>query len=456
MTATYIQRLADFVVNHDLQPTEASLQWVRYALFDTFGCLLIGASSEVASMTQAIYRSQAEKSQDVGARVFGTSLTLPLEAAAFLNATAAHALDMDDWEVPGNSHASAILIPSLIAAGADTELSGEEVTAAYIAGNEVIAVLGEAVNFDHYSRGWHATGTLASIGAAAAVAKLWNLSTTQTANALSIAVARAAGLTKQFGSHTKAMQAGFAAENALRAATLARHGLAGQMDVLEGRQGYLTLTGDFDPNKHARAFNRLGRRLAIDEYGIVLKPYPCCGYTHRLMDCARKLHDPRRTAKDIASIHLYLPDFHAAILPYRHPENLKQALFSLPFCTANALLTNNLTVQDLEDEVWKKRSIKDLISKSMVTAVERKNPTLNYDPQQPDRLEVKLNDGSVLKAAAAFPLGSPQKPMSERQLIEKFIENARRFKLPKNQDIQRLLEWQKQRNIHPLLEAIGI
>ena len=173
----------------------------------------------------------------------------------------------------------------------------------------------------------------------------------QTAHALSFAISAASGYTCQFGSHAKPVQAGFAARAGVEAACLARAGLTGQSHVLDHQRGMATLMWGLDHQRLDRALSKLGRPYALSEHGLVLKPWPSCGYTHRIMTCALKLRQ-RTTTDQIAHIDAHLPDFHARVLPFGPPANRAEALFSLPFVAATGLLHGDLTLADLDPRIW--------------------------------------------------------------------------------------------------------
>ena len=447
-----ISQLAEFVSGATPAADTGVTGVMRDSLIDTFGCILVGAAEEVSRLSRGALDDAAAGDLPV----YGSALRTRPESAAFLNAVAGHALDLDDWEIPGNSHASVVMLPALLAAAAGGGLSGKSLCTAYLVGFEVIARLGEAVNFEHYARGWHTTGTLASIGAAAAVCRLWQLDADRTANAISLAVSRAAGLTRQFGSHAKPLQAGFAAENALGAARLARAGLTGQAHVLEGDQGYFALTAHQDHTRHDIPFSRLGKRLALEEYGQVLKPYSSCGYTHRIIDCARQFHGDGIDTSQIEAITIELPDFHAAILPFRQPANRREALFSLPFCAAMGLLHGDLTLNDLDRERWNDTDVRALIACSEVVPFVPSRPQLNYDPEEPDRLSIRLRSGEIRLAEERFPRGAPQNPLSLDEVMDKFIANASRFREPAADDLEMLKNWTELDDLLPLLESLGV
>lgn len=455
-TGTAVERLARFVAEARLEPGPTEIQTIRDALIDTMGCIHVGAGQAVSRNLRAALGGNGP----AVAPVFATGTRAAPATATCLNATAAHALDFDDWELPGNTHPSAVLFPALFAAAAGKCLSARALIEAYLVGFEVICRVGEAVNFDHYARGWHSTATLGPIGAAAAVARFLGLDRDRCGHAMAIAVSRAAGYTCQFGSNSKPLQAGFGAESGFVAATLAAHGLTGQRHVLDGPTGFNALTASGDATRFDGPLRRLGQPLALEEFGLLAKLYPSCGYTHRIIDCALALRrrggiDPA----DIARITLTLPDFHAAILPFRHPTDRIEALFSLPYCAAQALLTGDVSLASLDAEEWKAPAVADLIDKTEVRTFKPHDPTLNYDPAEPDKMSVEMRDGTVHRAEMPFPLGSPGHPASFEQIADKFRANAgiaagdpddRRLRA-----LARLEDWPDIRDLTEILDDLG-
>ncbi|MYD75163.1 MAG: MmgE/PrpD family protein [Gammaproteobacteria bacterium] len=446
-----IDLLAEFVQSVSLPVTDSTRKTVRHSVIDTFGCILAGVNEEAPVFARRALCSVSPGSSPI----FGTASTAMPETAAFLNTLSGHSLDFDDWEIPGNSHSSVVIVPALFAA-AERPLDAQAMIEAYCVGFETIARLGEAVNFEHYAKGWHTTSTLATLGAAAAVCRLWRLDRQQTANALSLGVSRAAGLTRQFGTHAKPLQAAFAAENGIRCARLARSGLTGQSHILEGRQGYLSLTGHGDAGRHLKPFEKLGHLLAIDEYGQVIKPYPSCGYTHRVIDGAIALRNAGIDSGNVVNISIQLPDFHSEILPFTQPQDRREALFSLPYCAAMGLSRGGLGLDDLDSETWQDREVARLISLTTVHPFAPRRPDLNYDPEQPDIVEVETADGCRYAESVAYPCGSSENPLSESGLLEKFRRNAARSRPLDDKKVEALVNWTDCENILDVFNKAGV
>ena len=177
MGMTASNALAEFAVTAQPDPSLAGI--VTRAVADCFGCILAGTDSDVARRARAAFSLVGSGSSPV----FGTSETLPASLAALVNAVAGHAWELDDWEEPGNTHPTVILLPALLAAAHLRPASGARLLAAYSVGTEIIMRLGVAVSLEHYTRGFHTTATLGTIGVAGAVARLLSLTPLQTTHA---------------------------------------------------------------------------------------------------------------------------------------------------------------------------------------------------------------------------------------------------------------------------------
>lgn len=449
---TSLEKLGQFVAETRFDTDSDRRVVIRNALIDCYGCMLIGAQQPIAKKSMSALTASGLIYPTASTPVYGSGSKATVAGAAMLNSIAGHALDYDDWEVPGNTHVSNMLVPATLAASYACGISGKQMVDAYIAGYEVIARIGMAINLEHYDRGWHATATLGAIGVAASVARVLNLDAQQSTQAMAIAVSRAQGFTAQFGSESKPLQVGMACEGGLQAACFAAAGLTGQTNMLDHEKGFIALMGHDQAQRLPTALQSLGKELAIDTHGIVFKPWPCCGYTHRILTAILGLRASGVEGRTIVGIECHLPDMHAGILPFKHPRNRSEALFSLPYCLATVLLNGELTIADLEVASWQQAEVKTLIDKISIHPFKPIRPELNYDPEQPDRIVVR---GKNLERTieVAYPLGAPQNPMDEAQLAAKFTRNATAAGVDGSTLVSRLRDWPESDNIHPLLSV---
>src|SRR5207244_9016949 len=206
-------------------------------------------------------------------------------SAALVNGAIGHALDYDDVNLPMPGHPSVAILPGRLALAEQRHSTGREVIAAFVAGYETACRIGMALRPGHYNLGFHATGTVGAVGAAAACARLLGLDTAATAQALGVAGTQAAGLKSQSGTMCKPFHAGKAAHNGLLAARLAARGFSSRTDIVECVQGFaLTHGPDFAP----------AAALATPEGGFHLlanlfKYHAACYFTHAPIECARRL-----------------------------------------------------------------------------------------------------------------------------------------------------------------------
>jgi hypothetical protein len=110
--------------------------------------------------------------------------------------------------------------------GRNRSVSGRDLIAAYVAGFEAGVRAGQGAPA-HHDGGWHLTGTLGTIAAGAACAKLLGLTGQQMTYTLAIAATQAAGMQQNRGTMCKSLHAGKAAANGLLAALLASKGFDG-------------------------------------------------------------------------------------------------------------------------------------------------------------------------------------------------------------------------------------
>jgi len=412
-------RLAEFVVKTSLRDCpDAALAQVRRAALDSLGVVLAGAPEPVAMSVRAVARAEG------GAplcTVIGTSLRTSPTWASLANGTAGHAHDFDDTSFALMGHPSVPLLAAALAAAEAEPADGAAVVLAYLVGFEVSAALGAALNPDHYTRGWHATASIGSIGCAAAACSVLRLDPVQTRHALGLAASLASGLKENFGSMTKPFHAGHAARNGVFAAMVAREGLTASDSALEGRQGYAaafsqtTLAPD--------AFDALGQRWQVLTSGIAIKPYPSCALTHSAIDALLALRARHGLAADqVAEVSVGVNHVVPDVLRHASPTSGLERKFSMQFCAAAALATGRVDLGSFGDGPVTDTGTRELMGRVRMVV----------DPKLPDglnehawtRVSVRLRDGRTLESAPRGASGHPDQPLTDAQLRDKFLACA--------------------------------
>ena len=414
-------RLAEFAVKTSLEecPPEA-LARVRLAALDTLGVMLAGAGEPAARAVRAVARAEGGTPL---ATVVGTRFVTAPGWAALANGTAGHAHDFDDTNFALMGHPSVPLLATALAAGEAEMADGRAVALAYVIGFEVGATLGATLNPEHYTRGWHATSTIGTLGCAAAAARLMRLDVTQTRHALAIAATHASGLKENFGSMTKPYHAGHAARSGILAAQLAREGVTASETALEGRQGYVAAFGGARPLEPA--LDGLGRAWQLLVSGIAVKPYPSCALTHSAIDSLLELRAAHRpTARDVVAVEIGVNRVVPDVLAHPRPTTALERKFSMQFCAAAALAEGRVDLSSFEDGEVRNHAVRDLMERI----------TLVVDPRLPDGLEahawsrvtVRLRDGRTLTAAPRGARGHPDTPLDPDALRAKYLACATR------------------------------
>jgi len=171
--------------------------------------------------------------------------------------------------------------------------------------------------------------------------------------------------------------------------------------------------------------SNLGKRLAIEEHGLVIKQYPSCGYTHRAVDGMIELRARGITAKDIVAIKVRMPEHFGAALRYGVPKDEREALFSMPYCLATAAINGSLGFRHFTPDAIRDEQVVRLASRVEVETYPVSNLNVNMGPEAPDTISVRLRDGRTRELVVDFPVGAPARPASRTEIERKFSECIR-------------------------------
>jgi 2-methylcitrate dehydratase PrpD len=290
-------------------------------------------------------------------------------------------------------------------------VDGAALVNAFVVGVEVECRVSDAVAPSHYEMGWHATGTAGIFGAAAACSRLLGLSEQQTLWALGIAATQSAGLREMFGSMSKSLHPGRAAQNGLAAALMAAQGFTSSEQGIEGRRGFahvLSRSANLDA-----AVKDLGETRAI--MANTYKPFACGLVIHPVIDGCLQLRRKLAPAADaIARIDLRVNPLVLELTGKATPTTGLEGKFSVFHSAAVALIDGTAGEAAYADSRVRSRDVVALRDKVRATA----DRTFRKESAE---VAIEMKDGSRHVVVVEDCVGSLARPMTDAELDAKFL-----------------------------------
>lgn len=327
--------------------------------------------------------------------------------SALVNGIAAHVDDFDDTHLDTVIHPCAPVVSSVIPLLTEEAISGQDFLLSVAIGCEVALRLGMSISPKHYDEGWHITSTCGVVGAAVACSKLLKLNIDSLSSAMSAAGTHAAGLQASFGSMTKALHVGIAAQNGLLGTELASKGLCQTKFSTTFPGSFVAVWGmEFKSDKLM-----LNPLQPWEFLGNSFKPYPCGVVTHPAIDAGLMLHSAVESTQ-VESITLHV---HPLVLELTNKEKLVSGLegkFSVSYCVAASVLDGYLSVAHFTDE---------MIRRSDVIGMQQRITVIPDDGLQRDGcyLTAKLFSGDSKKITVSHATGSRDNPINLEGLLQK-------------------------------------
>lgn len=351
------RKLAEHVtaLTYDMLPDEV-VALTKRCILDTLG-VTIGASR-----LSPEGRILADYVRDLGGKpestVFGFDFKAPAGWAVFANGAMGHMLDYDDVAYAG--HTSIATIPVAFAlAEREGGVSGEEFITAVAAGMDIMCRLSQAISIPQWisTEGWFQTQLLGYIAGAATAGRLLCLNADQMENAFGAAFTQTAGsrqMAVDESTDLRSMQAGFSGQGAILAADLARRGIVGSKEIIEGVYGFFkTYVRDDTPDWTALT-GELGTRFPLlQTHGF--KVWPHCAH---IRPCTAAILNLRRDAvapDNVDRIEIIGGSKATQLLSHpieakRRPQVAIDAKYSVPFTSAVAMTRGGVTLQDYTAE----------------------------------------------------------------------------------------------------------
>ncbi|HAE81580.1 MAG TPA: hypothetical protein DCG70_08540 [Lachnoclostridium sp.] len=438
--------------NYDDLPEEV-VSTAKERIMDSLGAAIAGSVNwEYAEQLKEACRPLGNGT----ARVIGGSRKeFPAARAAMIDATYAHAVELDDGHKNAGVHAGAVIVPTALVMGQELHCSGKDVITAVVLGYEVVYRIAVHMRPDQIGNGFHPSSNCGAYGAMAVAGKLMGLSAEQLANGLGQAGMLASGTMEatKSGQRSKCVQVGCAALNGITAACLAAAGMEGCLSALEGPNGmFITQAAKNGPVEDV--IRGLGKTYSIaDTYN---KMYPSCRHVQPGIEGALDLAEKYRIApgdveKILIGTHQVAYDLTGKI---KAPQNSGEAKFSLAYGAACALADHGFGVIHLTEEYYTKPELLELAGKAEISV----DPEVQavYPGKRGAKVRIILKNGREYEEELYDLKGSPDNPVGWAELEQKFKNNAMALMSGGQAEklVKLLAELEKQENVDTLMGLV--
>ena len=417
---TIIETFAEHFSNSTFeQLPPAVVHKTKLLILDYLGVSIAGLKMDFPRMTIDYLRSLEGVGQST---LMGSTRKVPAIHAALGNGVAAHALDMDDGFRYGGVHAGVAVIPAALALAESLQLSGKQLILSIVCGYEIVNRISKAMNPSHLGRGFHTTGTIGVLGAAAACGVLAKLNKEQMASALGMSALQGAGLLEILndGAMVKPLHPGKAAVAGILSVELAKRGAKGPLTALEGEKGLFKAMAD--GVKTDGLFDGLGSDFYI--MGQYIKFHAACRHIHPaidgLLDIMRKenLSYQEIDALNITTYPVAI-SFCGTSSP---PETAEAAKFSLASSCAMAAFYGDAGEERYSLDTIQNQEIKKLATR--VTSAANSRWADAYPRERGANIELKTTKGQKFSTEVPLSKGEPENPASDEDFVRKYQQNV--------------------------------
>lgn len=429
------QTIVNYIEQTDVTNREDLLSVARIAFLDYLASLA-PAESEQAVHDLACFLG-TNQDRTVNADGHEENSTVKGADKALYYGFASHYLDFDDAQANLAGHFSTVLYSALLAVLEPTD-RWYDFLRAYIIGAELEGIIGSLINPAHRTQGWHSTGTVGVIGAAAAIGALRGLHGESLAQLLSLAATQSAGMFFQSGTDGKPLHAGLAARNGVWAYELLQHtSLQTSTKPFDPERGWFKTIGNITVTSNDIASRWLAPGQLIDP-GLWMKVHPYCSaaicgaeaaetVAHRIYTSSSYVSkhynvspDAEEQGKrrlcatlvfslwaDIDRVTVHFPPGADAALRYTAPTTGREGQFSIEY-----IVYQVLAYEAVQDELFKIDTI-DQSVRDYMNRIERV-----YDLPKVSQTEritkvtVTLKNGETFTETVNNPKGSPNNPLT--------------------------------------------
>jgi 2-methylcitrate dehydratase PrpD len=348
------------------------------------------------------------------ATVAGSARGWPSSTAAYLNACAVAADQLQDGHRLARGHPASHVVPAVLALAEERDLDGPGVLSAVLAGYEAGVRIGRSMAGT--PDGVHDIGTWGQVAVSAALARLLapgDAAAARRAIELSAAAVLLTDAATVFAGRTGShvfLGASVQLGTSLGIAAVA--GLEPEDGSLDRHLGTVAARA-WDPAPLATV--AAGGWTDHEVLGGYVKAHPTCAHLHGVNDAVADLLDQGVHGRDVRDVEVRASAGAAVFAAVADGE--LAARFSVPTSVAVALLTRRLDETTMTDDAVTAPDVVDLARRVRVVH----DPALDegYPAGRPARVRVTLADGSERTASADRTRGDADRAFSRAELAAK-------------------------------------
>jgi 2-methylcitrate dehydratase PrpD len=232
------------------------------------------------------------------------------------------------------------------------------------------------------------------------------------------------------------MGPGFAARGGITAALMARKGITGAKNCLEGECGLFPLyhQGKYDPKVLTEDLGKVFKGINVQA-----KPYPCCKGTHDFVDATLSLVNKQNLKpEDIQEITIFAhgqANLSQPVEVKSHPRNLVDSQFSIPWAVAAGISRRRAAIADFTEEAIKSADILNICDK------------IKVDMDPPPDAQTKLK---VITRQGQIHYGKIEAATNSAKTLLPFSHYERKFQDCASYAVKKLPE----ENLRKIIEAV--
>ncbi len=420
-----LRRIGSYAASLSLEDLPSStIRSVKHKFIDTLGCVLCAYLWEPCKRARSVCFPMES---GLTARVLGSLFRTTPEMAAFANSTMGRAADFNDsYRIKRATHTSDA-IPAVLAMGEALHADGKHLITSIALAYEMGLLFTEKLGT---LKDWNPDpcAFAATFGSAMGVGKILGLNQEQFSNAASMALVANVNLGSRLtGEHSmyKEIYAGVSARQGIFAALMARVGITGPSETIEGENGLSTMVDSIT----IEPLGGKGVQFAVER--AIMKPYPARDALQLPIKVATEVRK-RVPPEKIKSVHIWTTRAPAnvtkAVPEVWAPKTKETADHSMPFVVAAALVDGDVNVDTYTRERFLDKDVLDMIAKLKI----EEDP--EFTKQSPgkfnSRFKVETVSGETFTLHQVFTLDELRAEWTDEAVEAKFRRNVRDLLTP--------------------------